>query len=132
MNKVDAIAVTVLFIVAFSVWTLPFQQDERPFGEGDAAWHFSIGDYIAQSDTPIWRLPFYIGMWYYGYNSILGPFAPEYPPSNHYNYALMQVSGGERFVPVMIYRAMASFLGIFAVFFLVAKLYSTPAAIVAS
>ncbi|MAG15624.1 hypothetical protein CMO88_01030 [Candidatus Woesearchaeota archaeon] len=132
MNKIDIAALVVLFIVAFSLWTLPLQNDPRPFGEGDAAWHFSIGDYIASSDEPIWRLPFYIGLWYYSYNSILGPFAPEYPPPNHYNYALMQVAGGERFVPVIMYRAIASFLGIFAVYFLVSKLFGTYAAIIAS
>lgn len=132
MNKLDILAVTVLFTVAFSLWTLPLQEDRRPFGEGDAAWHFSIGDYIASSDEPIWRLPFYIGQWYYGYNPVLGPNAPEYPPSNHYNYALIQAAGGERFVPIIMYRAIASFLGIFAVYFLVRKLYGTPAALIAS
>ncbi len=132
MNKWDILAITVLFIVAFSLWTLPLQEDRRPFGEGDAAWHFSIGDYIASSDKPIWSLPFYIGQWYYGYNVALGPNAPEYPPSNHYNYALMQAAGGERFVPIIMYRAIASFLGIFAVYFLIRKLYGTPAAFIAS
>ena len=132
MNKADIVALAVLFIVAFSLWTIPIQSDPRPFGEGDAAWHFSIGDYIASSDKPIWRLPYYVGMWYYGYNSILGPFAPEYPPSNHYNYALTQVIGGERFVPVLMYRAIASFLGIFAVYFVITKLYGTAAAMIAS
>ncbi len=132
MDKLDILALTVLFIVAFSLWTLPLQGDRRPFGEGDAAWHFSIGDYISSSDRPIWRLPFYIGQWYYGYNVALGPNAPEYPPSNHYNYALMQAAGGERFVPILMYRAIASFLGVFAVYFLIRKLYGTPAAIMAS
>ncbi len=132
MNKLDVLAITVLFIVAFSLWTLPLQEDRRPFGEGDAAWHFSIGDYISSSDRPIWRLPFYVGQWYYGYNVALGPNAPEYPPSNHYNYALMQAAGGERFAPILMYRAIASFLGIFAVYFLIRKLYGTPAAVIAS
>ncbi len=132
MNKLDILAITVLFVVAFSLWTLPIQEDKRPFGEGDAAWHLSIGDYISSSDKPIWRLPFYIGQWYYGYNVALGPNAPEYPPSNHYNYALMQAAGGERFVPILMYRAIASFLGIFAVYFLIRKLYGTPAAMIAS
>ena len=132
MNKIDIIALVALFVVAFSLWTIPIQNDPRPFGEGDSAWHFAIGDYIASSDQPIWRLPYYVGLWYYGYNSILGPFAPEYPPSNHYNYALMQVSGGERFAPVLMYRAIASFLGIFSVFFVISKLYGTPSALIAS
>src|SRR3989344_8844991 len=132
MNHLDIVMVAVLFIVAFSVWTIPVQEDQRPFGEGDSAWHFAIGDYISSSDVPIYRLPFYIGQWYYNYNPKLGPYAPEYPPSNHYNYALMQILGGGRFVPVLLYRAIASFLGVFAVYFLMSRLYGTPAAIIAS
>jgi len=93
---------------------LPFQNNPLPFGEGDSAWHFSIGDYIHSSDKAIWRLPFYVGMWYYGFNEVLGPFALEYPPSNHMNYGLMQLFG-EQFVSVSLYKAIASFLGMFAV-----------------
>ncbi|MBI3037322.1 hypothetical protein HYY73_06275 [Candidatus Woesearchaeota archaeon] len=117
------VAVAVLFIISLYLWTLPFQKNRLPFGEGDAAWHFAIGDHIASSDKADFRLPYYVGVWYFGYNRILGAFAPEYPPPNHVNYALMQIFGGERFVPLMIYRAFASFLGVFAVFFLVSRLF---------
>lgn len=117
------IAVTVLFLVSLYTWTLPFQKNKLPFGEGDSAWHFAIGDHISSSDEASFRLPYYVGLWYYGFNSILGPFAPEYPPPNHINYALMQVFGGERFIPVLIYRAIASFLGVFAVYFVISKLF---------
>lgn len=119
----SVIAVAVLFIVSLFFWTLPFQHNRLPFGEGDSAWHFSIGDSISSSDKATFRLPYYVGIWYYGFNKVLGPFALEYPPSNHVNYALMQVFGGERFVPVLIYRAIASFLGVFAVFFLLSRLF---------
>ncbi len=137
MNRVDVVVLASLFVLAFLLWTLPLHtmplgNDARPFGEGDSAWHFSIGDYIAQSDTPISRLPFYIGQWYYNYNEVLGPNALEYPPPNHYNYALMQVVGGERFSSVLIYRAVASFLGVFATYFLVRRLFGLPAAAVAA
>jgi hypothetical protein len=113
----------VLFILSLYLWTIPFQKNNLPFGEGDSAWHFSIGDHTSSSDKADFRLPYYVGAWYYGFNTILGPFAPEYPPSNHINYALMQDFGGERFVPFLIYRAIASFLGIFAVFFMVSRLF---------
>ncbi len=116
-------AVSVLFIISLYLWTLPFQKNRLPFGEGDAAWHFAIGDHISSSDEASFRLPYYVGLWYYGFNRILGPFAPEYPPSNHINYALMQVFGGERFVPFMIYRAIASFLGVFAAYFAISRLF---------
>ncbi len=115
---------TVLFLVAFYVWSLPVATSPAPFGEGDAAWHFGVGNEISASDRTLTKLPDYIGNWYYNYNVVLGPNALEYPPSNHINYALMQVFGGEQFRPVSIYKAIVSFLGIFAVFFLVSRLYN--------
>jgi hypothetical protein len=129
MDKKDIIFLSVIFIAALFLWTLPFQQNRLPFGEGDSAWHFSIGDYIHSSDKAISRLPFYVGVWYYGFNSIVGPFSLEYPPANHMNYAFMQFFG-DRFVSVLLIRAITSFLGIFATYFLVRKLYGfLPAAI---
>jgi len=128
----SAAAVSVLLIVSFFLWTLPFRHNELPFGEGDSAWHFAIGDHISSSDRATFRLPYYIGVWYYGFNKILGPFAPEYPPSSHVNYALMQIVGGERFVPVFIYRAIASFLGALAVFFVVSRLFGVLPAFIAA
>lgn len=126
-----AAAVAVLFVVSLYLWTLPFQKNQLPFGEGDSAWHFAIGDSISSSDNAEFRLPYYVGVWYYGFNKILGPFAPEYPPSNHVNYALMQVFGGERFIPVFIFRAVASFLGAIAVFFVVSRLFGVLPAFIA-
>ena len=122
-NLLSAAAVSILFLVSFFLWTLPFQHNRLPFGEGDSAWHFAIGDNIASSDKATFRLPYYVGIWYYSFNRILGPFAPEYLPSSHVNYALMQFFGGERFVPVFIYRAIASFLGALAVFFVISRLF---------
>lgn len=131
-SKTLALAVgTILFLVSFYLWTLPFQHNPLPFGEGDSAWHFAIGDHITSSDKATFRLSYVIGVWYYGFNKILGPFSPEYPPSNHVDYALMQVLGGERFIPVFIFRAIASFLGVFAVFFLVYRLFGLLPAFIA-
>ncbi|MBI2134298.1 glycosyltransferase family 39 protein [Candidatus Woesearchaeota archaeon] len=116
-----------LFLVAFYVWTLPIQESRLPFGEGDAAWHFGVGDFISSQDKTIDRLPPYIGYWYYLFNPVLGPFALEYPPSNHVNYAFMQAFGGDRFASVYIFKAITSFLGVFSVYFLVSRLYGSIA-----
>ena len=131
MDKADAVLLAVLFIAAFFLWTLPIQGNPLPFGEGDAAWHFAVGDYIGSTGKTISLLPDYISYWYYNYNPLLGPGALEYPPPNHINYAFAQVFGGERFVPVSIYKAVVSFLGIFTVYFLIRKLYGTLPAFVA-
>ena len=134
-NVFDIAAISVLFIIAFSLWTIPAQNDPRPFGESDATYHFSVGDYVSSTDKPVYRVAFYLGQWFYYeniWNSIIGINAPLYPPSNHYNYALVQVVGGERFLPITIYKAIASFLGIFSVYFLIRKLYGRAVAIAAS
>lgn len=119
----SVVAVMALLLVSLFLWTLPFQKNRLPFGEGDSAWHFAIGDNIASKDKASWSLPYYVALWYAGFNTLMGNFAPEYPPPNHVNYALMQVAGGERFTPVFIYRAMASFLGVASVFFLISRLF---------
>jgi hypothetical protein len=123
MNQKDWIVLTILFMVAFWLWTLPIQKNHLPFGEGDAAWHFSNSDWAAQSDHSFWRLPNYIGYWYYNFNKALGPNALEYPPPWHLNAAMMQIIGGERVIPIFIYYAVSCFLALFSAYFLVRKLY---------
>ena len=130
MNYKDIILITILFLLAFSVWTLPFQENPLPFSEGDGAWHFSNGDPQYQQDRSTTKMPYYIGIWYYSLSK-LGPFAPEYPPPNHLNYALMQIVGGDRIMSVFIYIAITCFLGIFSTYFIIRKLYGTVPAFIA-
>ena len=130
-KTVAVAAVTVLLLISLYLWTLPFHKNQLPFGEGDSAWHFAIGDHITSADKATFRLPYVVGVWYYGFNKILGPFSPEYPPSNHVDYALMQVFGGGRFIPVFIFRAIASFMGVISVFFLVSRLFGVLPAFIA-
>ena len=110
MKIYEVVFLILLFLVGIFLWTIPIQNDQLPFGEGDAAWHFANGDWATKIDHVYWRLPFYISTWYYGYNKILGPGALEYPPPYHVGYSLAQIIGGERFVPVYILIAISSFL----------------------
>lgn len=125
----DWITLTILFLIGMWLWTLPIQSNPLPFGEGDAAWHFANGDYAAETDHSYWRLPNYIGMWYYDFNSILGVNALEYPPSYHLNYAFANILGGARVVPVYIWIAISCFLAVFTVYFLLRKFYGFSTAL---
>ncbi|MCP3682778.1 MAG: hypothetical protein GY861_08825 [bacterium] len=129
VDKKDAVLLAVLFLVALIVWSAPI--NDKPFGEGDAAWHFGIGDYISQNDQTFFLLPDHIGYWYYNFTPNIGINGPEYPPTNHVNYATMQVAGGARVESLYIYKAITSFLGVFAVFFLIRRLYGPTAAFLA-
>lgn len=125
MDKKDVVVLFILFLAAFWLWTLPSQKNPLPFGEGDAAYHFGIGDYASYIDKTLTKRPPY--MWYGG--PAHDPLS--YPPTPRENYAYAQILGGERFVPLNIYIAIISFLGIFSAYFLVRKLYGfTPALIV--
>lgn len=125
------IPLIILFLISFYLWTLPLQKNKLPFGEGDAAWHFANSDYAAQADRSFWRLPNYIGLWYYGYNKILGVNALEYPPPYHLNGGIMQIVGGDRIVPIYLYIVITSFSIIFTLYFLIKKLYGSLPAFIA-
>ena len=126
----DIILLTILFLVAFFVWTQPLHDNQGPFGEGDSAWHFANGDPQFQMDRSTTQMPHFISVWYYNI-SRLGPDALEYPPPNHLNYALMQIGGGERILSPFIYIAITCALGVFATFFLVRRLFGTWQAFIA-
>lgn len=132
MKKLDLAVLTLLILAILYFWTLPIQENSALFGEGDAAWHYSIGHHIATSDMSITKLPDFIGFWYYNYNPALGVNAVEYLPSNHINYAFMEVVGGHDFIPVNIFKGITSALATLAVFFLIRKLYGLFPATVAA
>ena len=64
MDKKDIIVITLLFLVAFIVWTAPLKGHKYPFGEGDAVHQFAIADWMATSDTAQREYPAYIAAWY--------------------------------------------------------------------
>jgi hypothetical protein len=128
MDKKDTAILTVLFMLSFFVWTLPFQQNHAPFGEGDGAYHFAYAHYMSSTDQSMTKLPNFIHFWYYNFNTII-PGVPEYPPSSHLNAAFMQIIGGE-VIPAFIYYAITSFFGALTTYFLIRKLFGWfPAAL---
>jgi len=43
----------ILYLAAIYLWSLPFQKNSMPYGETDSGTHFTLGDYMAQTDKPI-------------------------------------------------------------------------------
>ncbi len=122
----DYVTLGILFCIALYMYSLPFQDNPLPFGEGDAAWHFAAGDYMTSRDRSmdLDDFPVYIHYWYYNFNPILGPGALQYPPPPNMVHSFLQIGGGERYVPVRISMAFLVFIGIFSVYFLLHKLYN--------
>ncbi len=130
MDKKDVVVLTLIFLLSFFVWTLPIQQNQLPFGEGDGAYHYAYNEYMASADKTMTTLPDYIYFWYYGYNTLV-PASPEYPPSNHVAAAIVQVFAGG-IVPVFIFYALTCSFGALALYFLIRKLFGFLPATLAS
>lgn len=123
IKNYEIIIVAVLFLTSFWLWTLPLQSSNVPFGEGDAAWQFAAADQMYMQNHASFRIPSYLGNWYYGFNTILGPNAIEYPPPYPVNIALSQIFGGDRFVSAYIMFALLDMLASISLFLLIRKLY---------
>ncbi len=131
----DALTITLLFVAAFFLWTLPLQKNPLPFGEHDAAYIFSYGDDMSYKDKSyniIGDTPLSTDFWYAEYNPVLGPRGMQYPPPYNLGYAFAQILGGERIIPPYLYIAVTSFAAIFSLYFLVRKLYGYEAALISS
>ena len=131
----DVIVLTILFSVALWLWTLPIRENPLPFGEHDGAFIFATGDHISYTNKApdvVGGQPPSLRFWYPAWNKALGPAAIEYPPSYIMDYAFAQIFGGQRIVPVYIFIALGSFLGIFSIYLLMRKLYGFEAALITS
>ena len=126
-KNIDYILLTILFCIAFYLYTIPFQNNPSPFGEGDSAWHFANADYMVTQDESLQvdELPEYIHFWYYKYGFDTGTTkgALQYPPSANLLQSMFQIWSNDRFVAYRIETAIMIFLAIFSVYFLLYKLY---------
>lgn len=130
MELKDYIAIAILFITLFWISTLPIYKDKMPYGEGDAAFHFSDGEIGYSYDHLSWNYPDWWS-WYssinkYGYNY------PQHPPTKATSYAIVSIVGGDRIIAAYIFIPLISFLSVFSVFFVLKKLFNSEVAFLAS
>jgi len=131
---VETGAVLLLIVLTLYMWTLPFQENRMPYGDVDSSTHFTLADYMRDTDKPLYELPYY-----------LSPDIPEvrgygnlndgkiwYPPQFHVNGAIMQILGGGRFVSFYIFLALVCSSIVFTTYFLVRKLFGFLPAFISS
>jgi hypothetical protein len=131
MNSKDIIYLSILFVVAMALWTIPALVNQYPYGEGDAAHQYGEADWRAIDDTAQRAYPEFLARWY-------GPNQNDYyAPGNAAPFAidsaLIQQVTGERFLPKTLFLI---FLGviplIFGIYLLISRLYDPEAAFVSS
>ena len=129
MDKKDAIILTILFLTAFWLWTMPIREYGMPFSESDGTHHFSVSDYWSGENQVIEKYPFYLSN-YVG--KITQPDGSMiYAPPYFINIALAKRITLERITGFFFFVAILDFAIIFSVYFLVQKLYNTYAAALA-
>ncbi len=130
INKnIEAIIVTLLYLTCLYFWTLPIQKNPMPYGEVDAATHYTIADYTYEKDKSITKLPYYIDS-RYGLDNKFKPHTLWYPPPFHTALAIGAVFGGETGVPIYIINAIFSSLIVLGVYFVMRKFFGFEAALI--
>jgi len=122
----DALAIFLLMAISAFVWTLPFQQNQYPYGDVDSSTHFTLGDYMGQNDKPIYLLPYYINGTIKGVTNgygILNGGKLWYPPQYHITEAIIQLFSGARVVPIFLFFAFAGSLIAVTTYLLIRYLY---------
>lgn len=124
MERRDMFALSALFLVYLYLFTLPLQESNVPFGEGDAVHKFGLVDYMVVNDVIPKSVPFFYASWY-AYLTPTDFYAPPNPlPFFIAPAAIQSFAGQDRFSGVNFYFAfIAGFTVILAVYFLARKLF---------
>src|SRR3989338_3265444 len=101
----EILAFLAVYIFAIYLWTLPFQDNNIPYGEFDAISHWELADSFAGLDKTYVSLPPFVDYSYGGQNRFK-PHTLWYHPPFHTDLAMVESIAsyltGERMVPVYL------------------------------
>jgi hypothetical protein len=120
-----------VYLFALYIWTLPFQDNQLPYGEFDAISHWELGDFIAQYDSTFVYLPPFLD-YSYGSDNKFKPHTLWYPPPFHTDFAIISAFSNDRMVPIFLTNAIFASAILVSVFFVIRKLFGFLPAILSS
>ena len=127
----EIVIFVALYLTAIYLWTQPIQDNTLPYGEFDAISHIQVADYMSQSDKSLVYLPPYIDL-RYGIDNLYRPHTLWYHPPFHTNFAIMQIIGNERIVPIYLTNAIFATAIIISVYFVIRRLFGFVPAILSA
>lgn len=131
LKKLEIIIVLVLYLFTLYLWSLPYQKNKIPYGEVDAGSHFTLGDYMAGTDKSITTLPYFIDK-RYGFDNEFKPHTLWYAPPYHVNFAIMQIIGKERILPIFLFNTILCSIIVLVTYFVIRKLFGFWPALLSS
>lgn len=125
------VAFIAVYLFALYLWTLPFQDNNVPYGEFDAISHWELGDFIAQRDHTFIYLPPFLDFSYAGDNNFR-PHTLWYPPPFHTDFAIISSFAQDRMIPIYLTNAVFASAIMISVFFVMSRLFGFLPAILSS
>jgi len=132
ISKQEILILIIIYLGMLYLWTMPFQQQKIPYGEGDAAIHYIIADNMYVTDKPTLKLPETNPVFNFQMGNLFMPGYLFYCPQFHTNFAISEIIGGERVVPFYLYLALICTGIFFSVYILLRKQFGAATAILAS
>ena len=130
-SYLEAGAFILVYLFALYMWTLPFQDNNTPYGEFDAISHWELGDFISQRDETFVYLPAFLDYSYGGDNKFK-PHTLWYHPPFHTDFAIISAFSNDRVVPIFLTNAIFASSILISVFFVIRRLFGFLPAILSS
>ncbi len=122
----ETMAFLAVYLFAIYLWTLPFQDNQIPYGEFDAISHWELADSFAQLDRTYVYLPPFVD-YSYGNDNKFKPHTLWYHPPFHTDLgmvaSLASIFTSGRMVPVYLTNAIFASSILISVFFVMRKLF---------
>lgn len=133
VNKkyLEAGAFIAVYLFILYLWTLPFQDNQVPYGEFDAISHWELADFIEQLDRTFIYLPPFLDYSYGGDNQFK-PHTLWYHPPFHTDLAIISAFAPGRVVPIFLTNAIFATAIMVSIFFVIRRLYGFLPAILSS
>jgi hypothetical protein len=122
----------VVYLAGFYIWALPIQQSEIPYGESDAAIHYSFANHMFTTDKSLVKLPPSTSEWDLHDRLFNQGNYLIYPPQFHTNFAIMQMVNTKPVVGFYIYLAIMCSIVYFTVYLLMRQLYGPIAGLLSA
>ncbi|MEK6869087.1 MAG: hypothetical protein AABX74_02570, partial [Nanoarchaeota archaeon] len=127
----EILAFLAVYLFAIYLWTLPFQDNQAPYGEFDAISHWELADFIEQLDRTFIYLPPFLD-YSYGSDNQFKPHTLWYHPPFHTDLAIISAFAPGRIVPIFLTNAIFATSILVSVFFVIRRLYGFLPAILSS
>tara|TARA_Y100000294_G_C8565231_1_gene340562 strand:+ start:2121 stop:3737 length:1617 start_codon:yes stop_codon:yes gene_type:complete len=127
----EVLVFLAVYLFAIYMWTLPFQDNNVPYGEWDAVSHWELADFIAQRDRTFVYLPPFLD-YSYGNDNRFKPHTLWYHPPFHTDMAIISAFAQDRMVPIYFTNAVFASSILISIFFVIRKLFGFLPAILSS